>query len=49
MLNEIKKAIKKLGITGKISIAKYDRFTVTVSVNGKIIGLWDTVKNTFVD
>lgn len=48
-MNEIKEALKKLGITGKISIAKYDHFTVTVSVNGKIIGLWDTVKNTFVE
>jgi hypothetical protein len=48
-LKEIKEALKKLGITGKIKIEKYDSFTVTVYVDGKKFGLWDTVKKTFVE
>lgn len=48
-MKEIKKALKKLGITGKVRTEKYDSFTVTVYVNNKKIGLWDTVKKTFVE
>jgi hypothetical protein len=48
-LKEIKKALRKLGIAGKVTTVKYDSFTVTVYVDGKKIGLWDTTKNTFVD
>lgn len=44
-MKEIRKALKKLGITGKITTKRYDRFTVEVYVNGKKFGLWDTIKN----
>ena len=48
-MKEIKKALKKLGVIGKITIKKYDSFTVAVYVDGKTFGIWDTVKKTFVE
>lgn len=48
-MDEIKEALTQLGITGRISTEKYDSFTVTVYVDGKWLGLWDTVKKTFVE
>jgi copper chaperone CopZ len=49
MLKEIKKALRKLGVKGQVTTVRYDSFTVTVYVDGKKFGLWDTVKNTFVE
>jgi hypothetical protein len=48
-LKEIKKALKNLGIIGKVTTQQHDGFTVTVYVGGKKFGLWDTVKKTFVE
>lgn len=48
-MKEIKEALKKLGVTGKVITKQHDSFTVTVYVDGKRFGLWDTVKKTFVE
>ncbi|HKL79224.1 MAG TPA: hypothetical protein VJ888_02175 [Mobilitalea sp.] len=48
-MSEIKKALRSLGIKGKVSTEKHDSFTVTVYVDGKKFGLWDVVKKTFVE
>jgi hypothetical protein len=49
-INEIKSALEKLGVHGRITlrpIADLDR--IEVSVNGEYFGVWDSVKKTFVD
>lgn len=48
-MKEIRKALKALSITGKITVKKYDSYTLVVYVDGKKFGLWDTTKNTFVE
>ena len=48
-MEELKKALKELGINGKVTTKKRDRWTVDVIVNGKWFGLWDTTKNAFVE
>lgn len=47
-MEELRKALKLLGVTGRITTAIYDRFTVTVYVDGKKFGIWDPIKHTFV-
>ena len=37
------------GVTGKVTTKQYDSYTVTVYIDGKKFGLWDTVKKTFVE
>jgi len=49
MIKEVKASLKKLGVVGKVTIKKYDSFTIIVYVNGKQYGLWDVNKKTFVD
>ncbi len=46
---EVTAALQKLGVTGILNIQQHDSFTVTVFVDGKEFGLWDTVKKTFVE
>lgn len=48
-MEEIKEALKQLGVTGRIRIVKHDSFTVDVYVDGVWFGLWDLVKKTFVE
>jgi len=44
----ISRGLKALGVRGHVSLKKYDRYTIHVSVNGKSFGLWDITKSTFV-
>lgn len=46
---KIKSALIELGITGKIDIKEHGCFCVDVYVNGEWYGLWDCVKNTFIE
>ena len=48
-MKEINEALKKLGVTGKVTTQQHDSFTVMVYVDSKKFGLWDTVKKTFVE
>jgi hypothetical protein len=46
---ELKKALKELGITGIVTTELHDKWTLDVYVNNEWFGLWDTTKNTFVE
>ena len=48
-LNNIKKALQALGVTGAASIRYACADCVIVNFNGEYFGIWDAEKNTFVD
>jgi len=48
-VKEIKEALKQLGVTGKVRIKKCNRFVLIVYVNGRLFGLWDIAKKTFIE
>ena len=47
--NNIKNALKSLGVKGSATLAYITADRVLVTVNGEYFGLWDSEKNTFVD
>lgn len=38
-MEELRKALKALGVTGNIAIKKYDKYTIIVYVDGNKFGL----------
>ncbi|MGN0692246.1 MAG: hypothetical protein ACI4K7_07860 [Oscillospiraceae bacterium] len=48
---QIHTALKALGVKGKFSVRKIagDTSRLAVTVNGRSFGIFDTVRNTFVD
>lgn len=48
-VNNIKKALQALGVTGAASLRYACADRVIVNLNGEYFGIWDAEKNTFVD
>lgn len=47
--NEIRNALKILGVEGEVKLTAITIDRIAVYVNGEYFGIWDTVKKTFVD
>ena len=48
-INEIAKALKTLGVTGKVHLRQIATDRIEVTVDGECFGIWDSVRKTFVD
>lgn len=47
--NEIRNALKILGVIGEVKLTTVTIDRIAVYVNGEYFGIWDTEKKTFVD
>jgi len=48
-MKAMRKALRTLGVSGRVSVHEYDSFTVEVYVDDEYFGLWDCDKQTFVE
>ena len=48
-INEIAKALKALGVAGKVHLRQIATDRIEVTVDGEYFGTWDVVRKTFVD
>ena len=48
-MKELKEALKKLNIKGKVSVKYISTDRISVYVDDKYFGIWDTIRKTFVD
>jgi hypothetical protein len=48
-MEELKKVLEELGITGTVTTKQRDSWVVDVYVNDEWFGLWDSTKKTFVE
>ena len=48
-VNNIKAALRAFGVSGSTKAEYVTDDRVKVTVNGEYFGLWDSVRNTFVD
>lgn len=48
-MKELKEALKKLNIKGKVGIKYVSTDRIAVYVDGEYFGIWDKLKKTFVD
>ena len=49
LTNEITKALKTLGVTGKVHLRQIATDRIEVTVDGEYFGIWDVIRKTFVD
>lgn len=48
-MNEIMKALKILGVTGHVTTKRIDDDRIAVYIDGGYFGVWDIIRQTFVD